>query len=89
MGHAEHQTDCGCNWPNQEQFKVAVEEASTVVPGNIPSADKLILYGLFKQANIGDNTTSAASQLSFLVVSLLHIRSKCGLLVAWCQFKMR
>jgi diazepam-binding inhibitor (GABA receptor modulating acyl-CoA-binding protein) len=41
-----------------EDFSAAAEEVK-----GLPSCsneDQLALYGLFKQANVGDNTTSAA-----------------------------
>lgn len=41
----------------QEDFDVAAEEAKTL-PDSINNDDKLALYGLFKQATIGDVNTS-------------------------------
>ena len=46
----------------QEDFDAAAEEAKTLSPE--PSDDdKLVLYGLFKQATVGDVNTSACSLL--------------------------
>ena len=42
----------------QEQFDAAVASCKTWNPSTAPSnEDKLALYGLFKQATIGDNNT--------------------------------
>lgn len=41
----------------QEDFDVAAEEAKGL-PDNVSNDDKLALYGLFKQATVGDNTTA-------------------------------
>ena len=41
----------------QEDFEAAAEEAKTL-PNNTSNEDKLALYGLFKQAKVGDNETS-------------------------------
>ncbi|KAK9806361.1 hypothetical protein WJX72_011425 [[Myrmecia] bisecta] len=41
----------------KEDFDKAAEEAKTL-PDSTSNADKLILYGLFKQANVGDCNTS-------------------------------
>lgn len=35
-----------------------MKDANSKVPDNIPGEDKLILYGLFKQATVGDCNTS-------------------------------
>ncbi|KAK9863724.1 hypothetical protein WJX84_010886 [Apatococcus fuscideae] len=39
----------------EESFKKAAEEAKSL-PSNVTNEDKLILYGLYKQATMGDNT---------------------------------
>jgi diazepam-binding inhibitor (GABA receptor modulator, acyl-CoA-binding protein) len=41
----------------QEDFDVAAEEAKAL-PESTTNDDRLALYGLFKQATVGDNTTS-------------------------------
>ncbi|EFN56877.1 hypothetical protein CHLNCDRAFT_144518 [Chlorella variabilis] len=41
----------------KEDFDKAAEEAKAL-PDNTSNDDKLSLYGLFKQATVGDNTTS-------------------------------
>lgn len=38
----------------QEQFEKAAQEASTVLPSSITNKEKVTLYGLFKQAKVGD-----------------------------------
>jgi diazepam-binding inhibitor (GABA receptor modulating acyl-CoA-binding protein) len=40
----------------KEDFDKAAEEAKGL-PDNTSNDDKLALYGLFKQASVGDNTT--------------------------------
>lgn len=42
----------------QEEFEKTAEDARTVIPSSIPSDEQLKLYGLFKQAKVGDNETS-------------------------------
>jgi hypothetical protein len=42
----------------QDDFKAAADEAKTL-PSGVSNEDQLSLYALFKQANLGDNTTSA------------------------------
>ena len=42
----------------QEEFDKAAEGAKNL-PKGVSNDDMLALYGLFKQANVGDNTTSA------------------------------
>jgi diazepam-binding inhibitor (GABA receptor modulating acyl-CoA-binding protein) len=50
----------------QEQFDVAVKEATDVVPSNISNDEKLELYALFKQATVGDvNTCERRPDLAF------------------------
>lgn len=41
----------------QEDFEKAAEDAKTQVPDKAANADKLALYGLFKQATVGDVNT--------------------------------
>lgn len=60
----------GSNW-SQEDFDKAAEEAKSL-PDSTTNDDKLILYGLFKQANVGDCDTSECS-------ARLHAVS-----VVWC-----
>jgi diazepam-binding inhibitor (GABA receptor modulator, acyl-CoA-binding protein) len=43
--------------PSQEDFDKAAAEAKEL-PSGTSNDDQLILYGLFKQANIGDCNTS-------------------------------
>lgn len=40
----------------QEDFEKAAEEAKTL-PADLPNEEKLALYGLFKQATVGDCNT--------------------------------
>lgn len=47
-----------CTKP-QEDFDTAAEDAKTL-PDSTTNDNKLILYGLFKQANIGDCDTGAS-----------------------------
>lgn len=51
----------GCFAALQDDFKAAAEEAKTLPPG-VSNEDQLSLYGLFKQANMGDNETGAPPQ---------------------------
>ena len=44
----------------QDDFKAAAEEAKTL-PSGVSNEDQLTLYGLFKQANMGDNETCACA----------------------------
>ena len=54
----------------QADFDKAAEEAKTL-PDKTTNDDKLILYGLFKQATVGDcNTCRIASQSLFDVVRM-------------------
>eukprot|EP00894_Picocystis_sp_ML_P001369 jgi/Pico_ML_1/51886/g18.t1 len=41
----------------KEDFEKAAEEAKTL-PADLPNEEKLALYGLFKQATVGDCDTS-------------------------------
>ncbi len=48
----------------QEDFDKAADDAKTQVPDKAANADKLALYGLFKQATVGDvNNGKSTSQL--------------------------
>jgi diazepam-binding inhibitor (GABA receptor modulating acyl-CoA-binding protein) len=44
-------------WPLQEEFEEHAEKAKTL-PENTTNENKLILYGLFKQATVGLVNTS-------------------------------
>ena len=46
----------------QEEFEKAAEDAKTQVPDKAANADKLALYGLFKQATVGDVNTGDRHQ---------------------------
>eukprot|EP00793_Prasinoderma_coloniale_P000942 PRCOL_00007032-RA len=48
----------------KEDFDKAAEEAKAL-PASTSQEDQLILYGLFKQANIGDNTAPKPGMLDF------------------------
>ncbi|EFJ17211.1 hypothetical protein SELMODRAFT_270651 [Selaginella moellendorffii] len=48
----------------EEQFKKAAEDALKLPP-TTTDADKLILYGLYKQATVGNNETSRPGMLDF------------------------
>ena len=53
-----------CQTGAKEDFEAAAEEAKTLDPEPADD-DKLVLYGLFKQATVGDvNTSADALQLS-------------------------
>jgi diazepam-binding inhibitor (GABA receptor modulating acyl-CoA-binding protein) len=47
----------------QEDFDKAAEDAKTKVPENASNEDKLALYGLFKQATVGDVNTGENQNL--------------------------
>merc|ERR1712023_598309 len=48
----------------EEDFKKAAEEAKAL-PDSVSNDDKLELYSLFKQANVGDVNTSRPGMLDF------------------------
>lgn len=48
----------------QEDFDKAAEDAKTQVPPKAANADKLALYGLFKQATTGDVDTGTIDDKS-------------------------
>jgi acyl-CoA-binding protein len=55
----------------QEDFEKAAEEAKTL-PDGVTNEDKLSLYGLFKQGNSGDVSTSRPGMFD-LAVSVLGV----------------
>lgn len=66
--------------PQQEQFDAAVASCKTWNPSTAPSnEDKLALYGLFKQATIGDNNTP---QPGFLALTVCPFFKICWILMS-------
>ena len=53
-----------CTLIMQEDFDKAAEDAKTQVPPKAANADKLALYGLFKQATTGDVDTGTIDDKS-------------------------
>ena len=47
-----------------EDFNASATEAKTL-PASTSNEDQLILYGLFKQANVGDNETNKPGMIDF------------------------
>ena len=59
----------------QEDFDKAAEDAKTQVPDKAANSDKLALYGLYKQATVGDVNTGKLNDKSH--TSALEISSIC------------
>lgn len=66
-----------CHTGVQDDFQKAAADALKL-PETVKDADKLILYGLYKQATVGDNTTgkemilSAAVFCTFCCLKVAH-----------------
>lgn len=63
----------------QEKFNAAIKQASTIHSSKLENGDKLLLYGLYKQATIGDATQE--NKPSILDVTGMYKYD------AWCKFK--
>jgi len=62
----------------EKQYQQAVEYAKSGPALKLSNEQKLQMYGLFKQATIGENTTKAPSKLAFIERSKWDAWTKLG-----------